>query len=256
MFHLLLILFLLSYELRDPAGKWGVEEAFPKLKFEYPVDITYVPDGSGQLMLLEQPGVVRIFSNRHNIDTALTVLDIRSRVSYGGEAGLLGLAPHPKFHENGFIFLNYIRKDDLDSLETAVVRYKVNLTDYTADPASETVVLRFYQPYDNHNGGSLKFGKDGFLYIGVGDGGAWGDPFNNGQNKKSLLGKILRIDVDGNSKGNYGIPAGNPFAGKPAEAAEEVFAYGLRNPWRMSFDSERARYGWAMSDKIKGKKLM
>lgn len=237
MLHLLLILFL-NYVPVHLKSDWKVEEAFPKLTFQYPVDITYVPDGSRQMMVLEQPGVVRIFSNQYNTDTARTVLDIRSRVSYGGEAGLLGLALHPKFHENGFIFLNYTRKDEADSLETVVARYQVNLADYTADPGFETLVLRFYQPYDNHNGGSLQFGKDGFLYIGVGDGGSWGDPFDNGQNKKSLLGKILRIDVDGSSKGNYGIPADNPFTGNPDEAAEEVFAYGLRNPWRMSFDTE------------------
>lgn len=235
-FHLLLILFL-NYAPGHLAGGWGVEEAFPKLTFNYPVDITYVPDGSRQLMVLEQPGVVRIFSNQYDTDTARIVLDIRSRVSYGGEAGLLGLALHPEFRQNGFIFLNYTRKNG-DSLETVVARYQVDLADYTADPASEIVVIRFYQPYDNHNGGSLQFGKDGFLYIGVGDGGSWADPFDNGQNKKSLLGKILRIDVDGKSKGNYGIPADNPFAGDPDGAAEEIFAYGLRNPWRMSFDTE------------------
>lgn len=237
MFHLLLILFL-NYAPGHLAGGWDVEEAFPKLTFSYPVDLTYVPGGSRQLMVLEQPGVVRIFSNQYDTDTARTVLDIRSRVSYGGEAGLLGLALHPEFRENGFIFLNYTRKDDVDSLETVVVRYRVDLADYTADPDSETLLLRFYQPYDNHNGGSLQFGKDGYLYIGVGDGGAWGDPFDNGQNKKSLLGKILRIDVDATSKGNYGIPADNPFVGDPDGAAEEIFAYGLRNPWRMSVDTE------------------
>jgi glucose/arabinose dehydrogenase len=213
-----------------------VVEAFPKLHFDYPVDLTHANDGSNRLFVVEQEGTIRVFENAAGTATSKEFLNIKKLVSYGGEAGLLGLAFHPDYKTNGFFFLNYTTKVS-GKLETAIVRYKVSSGDPDkADPASATVLFTFDQPYDNHNGGAVKFGKDGYLYISTGDGGSWGDPSNNGQNKSAWLGKILRVDVNGTNKGNYGIPADNPFAGNKEGFREEIYAYGLRNPWRISFD--------------------
>jgi glucose/arabinose dehydrogenase len=213
-----------------------VTEAFPKLRFQSPVDLTHSNDGSNRLFVLEQEGTIRVFDNNSTASSSQEFLNIKKKVSYGGEAGLLGLAFHPDYKNNGFFYLNYTRKNS-GKLETAIVRYKVNAGNKNqADPGSETVLFTFNQPFDNHNGGAVKFGKDGYLYISTGDGGSWGDPSNNGQNKSAWLGKILRIDVNSTTKGNYGIPADNPFAGNKEGFREEIYAYGLRNPWRISFD--------------------
>lgn len=213
-----------------------VVEAFPHLHFNYPVDLTHANDETNRLFVLEQEGAIRVFDNHARTTTSKEFLNIKKKVSYGGEAGLLGLAFHPDYKRNGYFFMNYTRKVS-GKLETAIVRYKVSASDKDrADPASETVLLTFDQPFDNHNGGAVKFGKDGYLYISTGDGGSWGDPSNNGQNKGSLLGKILRIDVNASEKGAYGIPKDNPFAGNADGFREEIYAYGLRNPWRISFD--------------------
>jgi glucose/arabinose dehydrogenase len=221
-----------------PDTPMKVVNAFPQLKFDNPVDLTHANDGSDRLFVVEQRGVIRVFENKSSTANAQEFLNIRSKVSYGGEAGLLGLAFHPDYSNNGYFFLNFMRKTP-QRLETVIVRYKVSNDDKNwADPASETVLLSFEQPYDNHNGGSIKFGKDGYLYIATGDGGSWGDPFNNGQNKAALLGKILRIDINATDNGNYGIPSDNPFKGNKEGFREEVYAYGLRNPWRISFDVE------------------
>jgi glucose/arabinose dehydrogenase len=235
----LLALFIASTrENKNPAVPSPVKvvEAFPKLHFESPVDLTHTNDGSNRLFVLEQEGSIRVFENKSTAAVSKEFLNIRKKVSYGGEAGLLGLAFHPDYKSNGYFYLNYMRKVS-GKLETAIVRYKVSASDKDkADPASETVLFTFDQPFDNHNGGGMKFGKDGYLYISTGDGGSWGDPSNNGQNKSALLGKILRVDVNATEKGNYGIPKDNPFAGNKEGFREEVYAYGLRNPWRISFD--------------------
>ncbi|MCF0069291.1 PQQ-dependent sugar dehydrogenase [Dyadobacter sp. CY261] len=213
-----------------------VVEAFPRLHFDYPVDFTHANDGTNRLFVVEQEGTIRIFENVASAASSKEFLNIKKLVSYGGEAGLLGLAFHPDYKNNGYFFLNYTTKVS-GKLETAIVRYKVSENDPNrADPASATVLFTFDQPFDNHNGGAVKFGKDGYLYVSTGDGGSWGDPSNNGQNKSAWLGKILRVDVNSKTKGNYGIPADNPFAGNKEGFREEIFAYGLRNPWRISFD--------------------
>ena len=213
-----------------------VIDAFPELHFESPVDLTHANDGSNRLFVLEQEGTIRVFNNESSATTSQEFLNIKKKVSYGGEAGLLGLAFHPDYKNNGYFFLNYTRKIS-GKLETAIVRYQVsNSNKNQANPATETVLFTFDQPFDNHNGGAVKFGNDGFLYISTGDGGSWGDPGNNGQNKSAFLGKILRVDVNSREKGNYGIPKDNPFAGNKEGFKEEIYAYGLRNPWRISFD--------------------
>lgn len=209
--------------------------AYPKLKFEAPVEYTHAGDGTNRVFVVEQAGRIRVFDNTETVPSAGTYLDIKNKVAYGGEMGLLGLAFHPKFNDNGYFFVNYTKDNPR---ETIVSRFKASSANASAvEPGSEVVLFRFAQPYSNHNGGKLAFGPDGYLYVATGDGGSGGDPLNNGQNKSSWLGKILRVDVNGSDKGNYGIPKDNPFAGKSG-LREEIYAYGLRNPWRFSFDAQ------------------
>ncbi len=193
-----------------------------------PVYLTYASDGSGRLFVVEQPGRIRILQNGALL--ADPFLDLTDLVNdSGNEQGLLGLAFHPDYAANGLFFVNYTDANG----DTAVVRYSVSADPNRADPASAKMILQVAQPFPNHNGGDLVFGPDGYLYIGLGDGGSAGDPQGNGQNLKALLGKLLRIDV--NQGDPYGIPPDNPFVGHP-EARPEIWAYGLRNPWRYSFD--------------------
>ncbi len=210
--------------------------AYPKLTFSSPVEYTYSNDGTNRVFVVEQAGQIRVFENDINATSASTYLDIRSKVASGGEMGLLGLAFHPDFKQNGFFYVNYTKNNPR---ETIVSRFKAtSATATTVDPGSEVILFRFEQPYANHNGGKILFGPDGYLYIATGDGGSGGDPQNNGQNRASWLGKILRVDVNSTTKGAYGIPADNPFKGNTAGYREEIFAYGLRNPWRISFDDQ------------------
>jgi glucose/arabinose dehydrogenase len=214
-------------------------EAFPSLTFSSPVDIQHSGDASNRIFVVEQAGVIKVFDNKSTAPGSSTFLDIKSKVSSGGEMGLLGLTFHPDFKNNGYFYVNYTKGSPL---QTVIARYKTTPGANTADASSETILLTYNQPYSNHNGGALQFGKDGYLYIAVGDGGSGGDPQGNGQNKKTYLGKILRIDVNSTQKGNYGIPADNPFVGNREGFLEEIYAYGLRNPWRMSFDTGSDRF--------------
>ncbi|QJD80656.1 PQQ-dependent sugar dehydrogenase [Spirosoma rhododendri] len=218
-----------------PKAAVNVVNAYPKLTFDAPVEYTYAQDGTNRVFVVEQAGRIRSFDNSVNATSAPVYLDIRNKVGYGGEMGLLGLAFHPKFRENGYFYVNYTKNNPR---ETIISRFKAaSPSATTIDPATEVVLIRFNQPYANHNGGKVLFGPDGYLYISTGDGGSGGDPQNNAQNRQSWLGKVLRIDVNSTEKGHYGIPADNPFA-KDAKARPEIFAYGLRNPWRISFDDK------------------
>ena len=192
------------------------------------VYVTHARDGSARLFVLEQEGRVRILSNGALLERPF--LDITDRVRSGGERGLLGLAFHPRYARNGRYFVNYTRKPDG---ATVVAEYRVS-ADANRSGGSERVLLSIDQPYSNHNAGMIEFGADGYLYIATGDGGAGGDPGNRSQDGSTLLGKMLRIDVDRGEP--YGIPADNPFNGR--EARPEIYAMGLRNPWRFSFDRE------------------
>jgi glucose/arabinose dehydrogenase len=199
--------------------------------FSQPVGLEYAPDGSGRLFVLEQPGVIRLIEDGQAVNTPF--LDIRDRVdSSASEQGLLGLAFHPNYQENGYFFINYTGRGG----NTFISRFQVSDDPNRADSGSEQNLLTIEQPYANHNGGVVVFGPDGYLYLGLGDGGSGGDPQGRGQSLDTLLGKILRVNVDSNqSAPHYSIPADNPFAdggGRP-----EIWAYGLRNPWRISFDS-------------------
>lgn len=214
---------------------YNVAEAFPGLAFSSPVELVNAKDGSNRLFVVEQAGTIRFFDAIQKPTSATLFLDIKNKVRSGGEMGLLGLAFHPNFKSNGFMYVNYTRDNPRESV---VARYKVaNPASGAADAQSETILLTYAQPFSNHNGGAVHFGPDGYLYVSTGDGGSGGDPQNNAQNKGNLLGKILRLDVNATGKGNYGIPADNPFAGSKDGTREEIYAYGLRNPWRISFDS-------------------
>lgn len=223
-------------ETTEPAGPAALGDIGIALEtvadgLDAPLYLTHAGDGSGRLFVLEQDGRIRVIENGRLVERAY--LDITDRVSSGGERGLLGLAFTDDFEESGRFYVNYTDR----SGDTIVARFTAD------DPASDAprvrgpqTVLKVKQPYANHNGGCIKFGPDGYLYIGMGDGGSGGDPQNNAQNPKRLLGKMLRIDVESGGSGDkpYAIPEGNPFA--DGDGAPEVWMTGLRNPWRFSFD--------------------
>jgi len=224
----------LQWEGWAPVSDDGIAQAFR------PIVLTNADDGSNRIFVADQWGVIYVFNNEPGVRQAKRFLDVRDRVMYQdrqNEEGLLGFAFHPKFSENGEFFLYYTTRD---AEHTSVVsRFKVSADDPNrADPASEEEILRIPQPYWNHNGGTVCFGPDGYLYIGLGDGGSANDPQQNAQNLGVWLGSILRIDVDNPANGKpYGIPSDNPFVGRDG-AKPEIFAYGLRNVWRISFDRE------------------
>ena len=221
-----------------PLSKMAVEPAFPNLSFGRMVHLTYPDDGTSRLFLVLQPGRVMVFDNDEKVGSTQTFLDIRDKVNdRSNEEGLLGLAFDPEYRENGYFYVYYSTSPPRRSV---VSRYSVSKEDADrADPTSEHVIVEVLQPYSNHNGGQLVFGPDGYLYIGLGDGGSGGDPHGNAQNTFTLLGSILRIDVSSAaSGGTYLIPASNPLVGEGAGVREEIWAYGLRNPWRFTFDRE------------------
>jgi glucose/arabinose dehydrogenase len=191
-----------------------------------PVDLQAAPDDTSRVFIVEKTGRIRIA--RGGVLLARPFLDIASLVSGGGEQGLLGLAFHPQYASNGKFYVHYTNT----SGDTRVAGYSVSTDPDSANPAA-TPILSVDQPYSNHNGGQLSFGLDGYLYLALGDGGSGGDPQGNGQSLMTLLGKILRLDVDGTAP--YAIPPTNPFAGR-TDARPEIWSYGWRNPWRFAFD--------------------
>ncbi len=242
----LLVFALLSFGMqgRCEAQSAGSEKAplryekvFKEVDLQLPVWMEQLPDGTW--LVVEQRGKIVRFANQPKAKKS-TVLDLRDRVKYGGERGLLGLAIHPNFEKNGHIYVNYTTEKP-GKLKTRISRFTSKDVGKTFSKESEKVLLSFEQPYSNHNGGQVSFGPDGYLYIGVGDGGSAGDPINAGQDKDTLLGTILRIDVDAKNK-NYGIPPSNPFVKK--DGRDEIYAWGLRNPWRFSWDPKTGQL-WA-----------
>jgi glucose/arabinose dehydrogenase len=195
-----------------------------------PIAITHAGDGSGRLFIVEQAGTIRVYDGNTLVPTPF--LDLSSGVLCCGERGLLSVAFHPDYAQNGYFYVDYTRTGDG---ATVIERYQVSTDPNVADPDTGTTILTIAQPQSNHNGGQLQFGPDGYLYIGMGDGGGGGDPDNLAQDPGSLLGKMLRIDVDGGSP--YSIPLSNPFISNP-EVLNEILALGLRNPWRFSFDRD------------------
>lgn len=253
------ILILLLAVIWSPQSNAQVDEspinvkvvsAFPDLEnprpeedpFFRPVVITHAGDGSNRLFLASQQGTIYVVENRQDVKNANVFLDIEDRVHYNdrkNEEGFLGLAFHPNFESNGQFFVYYTMEEENQT--SRISRFTVS--NGKADPDSEVELMRLKQPFWNHNGGSIEFGPDGYLYIGLGDGGAANDTLMNGQNVQTLLGSILRIDVDNPEGGKpYGIPADNPFASQKQSkrplARPEIYAYGLRNVWRLAFDPE------------------
>lgn len=206
----------------------SLSAALAGAQFTQPVQVTHAGDGSGRLFVVQQDGKVMIIKNGQLLATPF--LDVSNLVILGGERGLLGLAFHPDFPTTPYFYLNYTRTSDG---ATVIARYSLSLDPDQADASSAYILLTIAQPYSNHNGGQLLFSPvDGYLYIGMGDGGSGGDPQNRAQNLDTLLGKMLRLDVD--SASPYAIPADNPYVNLPG--LDEIWASGLRNPWRFSFD--------------------
>jgi glucose/arabinose dehydrogenase len=219
----------------QPLEELSVEQAFPDLSFERMLTLTHAGDGSDRLFLILQPGQIMVLPNDEDVESASTFLDIEDQVyDEGNEEGLLGLAFDPDYSSNGYFYVYYTASDPRRSV---ISRFSVSEDDPDeADPDSERIILEVPQPFRNHNAGQMEFGPDGYLYIALGDGGDRGDPLDNGQDLTDLLGSILRIDVSTlDSTGTYSIPPDNPFVGQE-DARPEIWAYGLRNPLRMSFD--------------------
>lgn len=233
-----------------------IEPAFPKITWSdeikgldegkprdpRPLLFMGAGDGTNRIFAGTEYGTIHVWPNNPNASEMKTFLDIRDRVQYDdkqNEEGFLGLAFHPKFKENGEFFVYYSTKPTKQNPhQTVISRFRVSRDNpNVADPKSEEVLITFKHPYWNHKGGTIVFGPDGYLYVGMGDGGARDDPHDNAQNLKSLLGKILRIDVDHKDQGlNYAIPKDNPFAGRGDGSRGEIWAYGIRNVWRIAFD--------------------
>ena len=222
--------------MEAPAQKVSLVNAFPSLTFPQPVFLTHATDGSDRVFVLQQPGQIMVLPNDSAATSAKVFLTIAGKLSNpGGEEGLLGLAFHPDFAVNGYFYVNYTAPNPL---RTVVARFKVQQNNPDkADSLSEFKIIEIAQPFNNHNGGMIDFGPDGYLYVGMGDGGSANDPDSNGQKRTVLLAKMLRIDVnDTTALTHYRIPPDNPYAGNTQGWREEIWAYGLRNPWRWSFD--------------------
>jgi len=227
-------------DLEWPDWVRGLDEGKPR--DPRPLVLTGAGDGTNRIFVVSQYGTIHVWPNDAAVKEMKTFLDIRDRVQYDdkmNEEGFLGLAFHPKYKENGEFFVYYSLKPTPENPHVTVVsRFRVSPDDPDRGLAeSEEVVLRIEHPYWNHKGGTIVFGPDGYLYIGLGDGGSGGDPHGNGQNLKTLLGSILRIDIDHKDQGlAYAIPKDNPFVGRGDGARGEIWCYGIRNVWRIAFD--------------------
>lgn len=237
------------------AGTVELQQVFTNISFNTPLTMVQAPQNNSKWYLIEKAGRVYSFDNDVNATTRYLLLDISNEVDNGyQEAGLLGIALDPNFKDNGYVYLSYVTSDDPVNdfglnLVSRISRFTMDSSAAVLDPNSELVILTLAQPYENHKGGNIAFGQDGYLYVGFGDGGSAGDPQNNAQNLDVLLGKMLRIDVnvtqaDINNGITYKIPSDNPFASSSGCGASlsthcpELYAWGFRNPWRWSFDRE------------------
>lgn len=230
---LVLLLGLIAWRCGDgnapPAGQSSVGLVPVASGLSFPVDLTSPPADSARLFVVEKTGTIRIIRNGAVVPRPF--LDLRGAVSGGGEQGLLGLAFHPQYAVNGRFVVNFTNPGG----DTRVVAYRVSTDPDSADPATADTILAVSQPYSNHNGGGVRFGPDGYLYVGLGDGGSAGDPQDHGQDRTDLLGSLLRLDIDPGP--GYTIPPTNPYAGS-TQNRPELWNYGLRNPWRFSFDRQ------------------
>ncbi len=229
----LFVMALLAFFSATSNSQISYTNAFPNITFTAPVFLTHSYDGTNRIFVVQQNGLIRVFPNDSSATSAVTFLNLTNKILTGSERGLLGLAFHPNYETNRYFYVNYTRQPDG---ATIVSRFTTEAGNPNkADSLSEYILLTIAQPFSNHNGGMVMFGLDNYLYIGMGDGGSGGDPGNRAQNLNELLGKILRINVDTAYGGNnYGIPPTNPFAG--GGGRPEIFAIGMRNPWRFSQD--------------------
>ncbi|MGE5574873.1 MAG: PQQ-dependent sugar dehydrogenase [Ignavibacteria bacterium] len=234
---------LLNYPVSPSQVHYNVRVAFPSLWFDHPVGIYDSGDGTNRLFVVGQLGIIYVFENKRSVTEMNVFLDMRNRVHLGA---FLGLAFDPNFAENGHFYVNYLMDNPL---RTVIAQWSVNPNNPNeADKNSQKILLEIPQLFDSHAGGQLAFGPDGYLYIALGDGNPYGDLSGNAQNRSSLHGKILRIELSHPSEGRaYGIPADNPYSNNTAGYREEIYGYGFRNPWRFSFDSANGRL-WAGDD--------
>ena len=221
----LLIIFIFNFILPQLEAKLIADD------FDNPLFVTNYPNDNKTLLVIEQKGIIKIVKNNSIADNYF--LDISDRVHQplypADEMGMLGMAFDPNFKENGFLYVHYVNRDSYSIIS------RFNVIKNLVDSQSEEILIKLKQPYPNHNGGSIEFGPDGYLYIGFGDGGSSGDPENRAQDLSNLFGSILRIDV--NTQVGYKIPVDNPFYNSD-NVKKEIWSYGLRNPWRISFDKE------------------
>ncbi len=222
----------------------NVQRVFDQLTFSLPVALMQAPSDISRWFIVEKSGVVRVFNNDPTVSSSSVFIDIQGRVDSGpGEAGLLGMAFHPGFAANGQVYLSYTRTGS--PLVSVISRFVVDPITGDLDETSEFEILTVPQEFTNHNGGNIAFGQDGYLYIGFGDGGSGGDPNERAQDTSHILGSIVRLDVDVTPPTPYAIPATNPFSsntncvdGVGVMPCPEIYAWGFRNPWRFSFDSQ------------------
>jgi glucose/arabinose dehydrogenase len=225
-----------------PEGEIALERAYPNLNFSQPVLAIQAPGDGAWWYVVEKAGrIYRFDGGDPATSLAFLVVDLSDRVNADSEGGLLGMAFHPDFPTTAEIYLSYTGDDPMTGFESRIARFTSDDEGASIDPASERMILKVPQPFTNHNGGNIAFGADGYLYIGLGDGGSGGDPDDNAQNPDTLLGAMLRIDVD--SGDPYAIPPDNPFAAGGGRG--EIYAFGLRNPWRWSFDRADGATLWA-----------
>lgn len=255
-FTFFIIIFSVSCSSKTPPqvtpSNITVKRVFPSLSFNNPTTLLQRKGDKSRWYLAEKAGRIFYFENKNGVKTKSLYLDLRDRVDESFEGGLLGMVFDPDFSKNGFVYLSYTtsespEKDNTDNIISRLSRFSTIDSNSKIDPDSELVLLTLDQPWNNHNGGNIEFGPDGYLYMGFGDGGAWGDQKNNAQNTHTLFGAMLRLDVspsaiNAKAKRKYGIPASNPFANSAdcdsGPGCPEIYAWGLRNPWRWSFDRE------------------
>ena len=235
------LLLIVTYFIFFPKvnfSQYGYQLAFPNMpNFALPIEMTHAYDGTNRMFVAQQRGIVYVFNNSPTVSTRKTFINITKVSQSGSETGLLGLAFHPNYENNRYFYVNFTF-DTAGVIKSRISRFTAsNSNPDTALVSSELILMTLTQPYSNHNGGKIAFGNDGYLYISFGDGGSGGDPLGNGQNRSTLLGKILRINVDSTANGQqYAIPTSNPFYANVNGYKEEIYAYGLRNVWKFSFD--------------------
>ncbi|MEX0719847.1 MAG: PQQ-dependent sugar dehydrogenase [Balneolaceae bacterium] len=234
-----LLLPILIFFTSPSLAQINIADAYPNLSFNSPIDLQFTSSSDSRIFAAERGGRIVVFENNPDVNGSQVFLDISERVNTAGEGGFLGFTFHPDYADSGYFYVYYTTGED-DAFRSIISRFEVSgANPDSAVEDSEEILLEVDQPYTNHNAGQIRFGPDEYLYIALGDGGSAGDPEGNGEDRTTLLGSLLRIDVDTtDGELNYGIPDDNPFVGNEEGYREEIYAYGLRNPYRFSFDAE------------------